>query len=74
MLLTGVTGAVCISQAGTVLLGHAGVELERWMVTLAFCGVGSPWNSGTVSDGIRKASKAASEKSCGDSRTEFHRE
>ena len=36
MLLTGVTGAVCISQAGTVLLGHAGVELERWMVTLAF--------------------------------------
>ena len=30
MLLTGVTGAVCISQAGTVLLGHAGVELERW--------------------------------------------
>ena len=31
-----VTGAVCISQAGTVLLGHAGVELERWMVTLAF--------------------------------------
>ena len=36
LLLTGVTGAVCISQAGTVLLGHAGVELERWMVTLAF--------------------------------------
>ena len=36
MFLTGVTGAVCISQAGTVLLGHAGVELERWMVTLAF--------------------------------------
>ena len=36
MLLTGVTGAVCISQAGTVLLGHAGVELERWKVTLAF--------------------------------------
>ena len=36
MLLTGVTGAVCISQAGTVLLGHAGVELERWMVTQAF--------------------------------------
>ena len=36
MLLTGVTRAVCISQAGTVLLGHAGVELERWMVTLAF--------------------------------------
>lgn len=36
MLLTGVTGAVCISQVGTVLLGHAGVELERWMVTLAF--------------------------------------
>lgn len=36
MLLTGVTGAVCISQAGTVLLGHAGVELERSMVTLAF--------------------------------------
>ena len=36
MLLTGVTGAVCSSQAGTVLLGHAGVELERWMVTLAF--------------------------------------
>ena len=27
MLLTGVTGAVCISQSGTVLLGHAGVEL-----------------------------------------------
>ena len=36
MLLTGVTGAVCISQAGTVLLGHAGVELERWMVALTF--------------------------------------
>lgn len=41
--------------------GHAGI-----------CGAGSPWNSGTVSDGIRKASKTASEKSCGDSRTEFH--
>ena len=40
MLLTGVTGAVCISQAGTVLLGHAGVELERWMVTLAFAVLG----------------------------------
>jgi hypothetical protein len=72
MLLTGVTGAVCISQAGTVLLGHAGIRALDGHAGI--CGVGSPWNSGTVSDGIRKASKAASEKSCGDSRTEFHRE
>lgn len=71
MLLTGVTGAVCISQAGTVLLGHAGVELERWMVTLAFAVLAV---LGILVQFLMEPEsvKSCSEKSCGDSRTEFH--